>query len=122
MLRNFDDIEAHATTLVLKGDPDVNRFYGVGSNITLGGAGGDDHLSSRHSPGDECRVRLRGAQGNDYLAGTSGNDSLFGGPGDDYLTGSLGNDRLIGGLGRDRANGKLGRDRCEAEIEKACEF
>jgi Ca2+-binding RTX toxin-like protein len=121
ILRGFADVEANASRLVLAGDERPNHLEGEACDLTIGGGGGGDELRAFHRPGEDCRVLLRGARGDDHLVGTSGNDKLLGGPGDDYLVGGLGNDRLVGGPGRDRANGKPGRDSCVAEVEEACE-
>jgi Ca2+-binding RTX toxin-like protein len=120
-LRGFADVEADASRLVLSGDGRPNHLEGEACDLTIGGGGGADELRAFHSPGDDCRVLLRGAKGDDHLVGTSGNDKLLGGPGDDYLVGAVGNDVLMGGPGRDRANGKPGRDQCVAEVERGCE-
>ncbi|MCI0459273.1 MAG: hypothetical protein L0Z62_20175 [Gemmataceae bacterium] len=97
-------IQGSAFRDVLKGDANVNEFFGNGGDDYLAGEGNDDVLR-----GGAGKDELRGDDGNDRLFGGADVDKLFGGANDDYLNG--GNeqgsvpdgaaDELTGGPGRD---------------------
>lgn len=70
-----------------------------GSNNTVYGGAGNDHIWNNGSSGDDI---FYGEGGDDYLDGGNGNDILDGGSGNDTLIGYLGNDIYVFGRGYDQ--------------------
>ncbi len=119
-----------AGSLTVFGVPDVEDgtvFEGVEKlRIKLGA--GDDQARIDGNPltpdGDEMRIIMLGAKGNDAIesvtapvkiVGGRGADTLFGGIGRDKIVGGRGNDVLAGGLGGDTLVGSQGNDQLFGE-------
>ena len=77
----------------------------VEKGLKIKGLDGDDWIAGYIYDDD-----INGGAGNDYIDGGTGNDFIAGGDGDDYILGQDGSDTIYGGSGNDIIYGGSGND------------
>lgn len=107
-LLGFEDVDAYARHLRLKGDDQDNILFGTGCDVVIRARGGSDVVTLGAYQGR--RFDCPGAP-----------HRAHGGAGDDELEGRGNPDTLVGGIGYDTADGGDKEDHCEAEQRVHCE-